>query len=71
MVYVPENATSGVANWTVPTAMDNDVLVSVMGSREPNTEFPLGISTETYTAKDRRDNEAICYFNVSIISKIL
>lgn len=70
-MYVPENATSGLANWTVPTATDNDVLLSVMGSKEPNTEFPLGTSTEMYTAKDRSQNEAICYFNVSIISKIL
>jgi hypothetical protein len=60
--------TSAIVMWTPPTAVDNCTAVTLTSSHLPNTAFPVGETTVTYTASDVRKNERTCVFTVTINS---
>ncbi|MBX2962232.1 MAG: HYR domain-containing protein [Cyclobacteriaceae bacterium] len=53
-------------NWTPPTASDNCGVTSFTSNRNPGSEFPIGTTAVTYTARDARGNETVCQFNVVV-----
>lgn len=59
------NCTATV-NWTPPTASDNCGVTSFTSNRNPGTEFQIGTTVVTYTARDARGNETTCQFNVVV-----
>ncbi len=60
--------TSAIVTWIPPTAIDNCTAVTLTSSHLPNTPFPTGVTTVTYTASDVRKNERTCVFTVTINS---
>jgi len=62
----PGNCTA-VATWDVPTFGDNCPGGGVTGStHNPGDEFPIGITTVTYTAVDAQGNTVTCSFDVIV-----
>lgn len=61
-------ATGTCANvtWTAPTATDNCTLASLTSNYAPNTCFPVGTTTVTYTAKDAAGNTSTVSFDVVV-----
>jgi peptidoglycan/xylan/chitin deacetylase (PgdA/CDA1 family) len=60
--------TSGIANWTPPTASDNcTVTPSVISTHNSGAIFPVGLTTITYTATDAKNNVGTCSFGVKVI----
>lgn len=59
-----------LVDWLPPTATDNCTLLSLTPSRGPNTAFPKGTTTVTYTAKDLRGNTEVCTFTVTVVDKM-
>jgi gliding motility-associated-like protein len=58
---------SAVASWTPPTATDNCVVVpTVTTTHAPNTSFPVGVTTVTYTATAGALSST-CSFTVTVI----
>ncbi len=55
--------------WEPPTAWDNVRVVSFNGTSEPNSSFPIGNTTVTYTAVDEALQEDTCIFVVSVSAK--
>jgi hypothetical protein len=59
-----------VATWTEPSATDNCTLpgnITWTKSHLPNTTFPVGSTTVTYTARDAANNTSACTFTVTVI----
>ena len=52
-------------NWIEPTATD-DCKVEWTKSHTPNSSFPVGQTTVTYTAADTYGNQSTCSFNVMV-----
>ncbi|XP_022111742.1 hyalin-like, partial [Acanthaster planci] len=66
-VTAPAGATSAVASWVEPTAVDNSGgTVTVTSSRSPGQSFPLGTTQVTYTFTDPSQNTATCTFAVTV-----
>ncbi|HRJ31456.1 MAG TPA: HYR domain-containing protein [Cyclobacteriaceae bacterium] len=66
-ITVPAGANClAVVNWTPPTASDNCGVTSFTSNRNPGTEFQIGTTVVTYTARDARGNETVCQFNVVV-----
>jgi len=55
-----------VVNWTPPTASDNCGVTSFTSNQNPGSEFPIGTTVVTYTARDAKGNQATCQFNVVV-----
>ncbi|MBX2898917.1 MAG: HYR domain-containing protein [Cyclobacteriaceae bacterium] len=55
------------ASWTAPTALDNCSVQSFTSTHAPGSEFNLGTTTVTYTAKDPTGNTSTCTFTVTVI----
>ncbi|KAL8588650.1 hypothetical protein ACOMHN_001967 [Nucella lapillus] len=53
--------------WPTPIAEDNSLIVTISGSREPNSAFDVGITIVNYTARDESNNVAECRFTVTVI----
>lgn len=53
-------------SWTPPTATDECGTVTVTGTRLPDSPFPVGETTVTYTATDQSGNTATCSFVVTV-----
>lgn len=58
---------SDIADWVPPIAADNCNLASFTNSHEPNTSFPDGSTTVSYTATDDAGNNTVCQFNVIVV----
>jgi hypothetical protein len=52
--------------WTEPTASDNCPGVVLSSSHNSGDNFPLGITTVTYTATDGSGNTDVCTFDVIV-----
>ena len=52
--------------WIEPTADDNCAILSFTRSHNPGDDFPVGVTTVTYTATDVNGNITICTFNVRV-----
>jgi HYR domain/Ricin-type beta-trefoil lectin domain-like/Secretion system C-terminal sorting domain len=61
---IPDTAVA--LTWFAPTALDNCGIVTVSGSKNPGSLFPIGTTTVTYTAKDAKENTSTCSFAVTI-----
>ena len=60
---------TGLANWTQPTATDNGVLVRFDSDAAPGSSFELGSTEVTYTALDSVGLMSECRFNVTVEGK--
>ncbi|XP_022088734.1 LOW QUALITY PROTEIN: uncharacterized protein LOC110978223 [Acanthaster planci] len=65
-VSTDPSQSSGQANWTEPTADDNEELVSFLADGNSGDFFPLGATLVTYVATDRAGFTATCSFNVTV-----
>lgn len=66
-ITIPANTNcTATVNWTPPTASDNCGVTSFTSNRNPGTEFQIGTTVVTYTARDARGNETVCQFNVVV-----
>ncbi|XP_038051960.1 uncharacterized protein LOC119724809 isoform X2 [Patiria miniata] len=57
---------TALANWTQPTATDNDVIVSFEPDIDLQTPLMLGTTEVTYVATDAEGLTAECKFNVTV-----
>jgi len=62
---LPASSCTVQVNWVEPTATDN-CTVSWTKSHTPNSSFPVGQTTVTYTAVDTYGNQSNCSFNVTV-----
>ncbi|MHC4936415.1 MAG: HYR domain-containing protein, partial [Planctomycetota bacterium] len=58
---------SAVVTWIEPTATDNCILASLVGSHAPEGSFSVGSTTVTYTATDTYDNPSTSSFIVTVV----
>ena len=59
--------TTALVTWTPPTATDNcPTTPTIVSSHNPNSAFPIGLTTVTYTATDAKNNVATCTFTVTV-----
>jgi hypothetical protein len=64
-------ASTGVVNWTPPTAIDNVTPVpTVVTSANSGDAFPIGRTTVTCTATDGSGNKGYCSFGVVVFGMI-
>jgi len=61
-----QNQCDTVVRWTIPQVNDNCGIDQLSGSHNPNSSFPVGITTVTYTATDLAGNETSCSFDVIV-----
>jgi hypothetical protein len=54
------------ATWSAPVASDNCSGVTLTGTHSSGDVFPVGITTETFTAEDASGNTSTCTFTVTI-----
>ncbi|NOT36141.1 MAG: HYR domain-containing protein [Saprospiraceae bacterium] len=66
---VPGPDCKGVANWTVPTAIDNCNLISMTGTHLSGSTFNVGKTLIVYTATDACGNTSSCSFNVDVLDQ--
>jgi hypothetical protein len=70
-VYLPMNstATSTVVNYTAPTGTDNcaNVTTTQTAGLASGASFPVGTTTNTFTATDAVGNTASCSFTVTVL----
>ena len=59
---------AAVVTYTLPSVTDNDpaVVTNLTAGLGSGAEFPLGLTTETYTASDSSGNDASCSFTVTV-----
>ncbi|HYC86744.1 MAG TPA: HYR domain-containing protein [Chryseosolibacter sp.] len=58
---------TAMVTWTPPSASDNcDQPVAISGTHAPGDEFPVGITTVTYTATDSAGNVSQCSFTITV-----
>jgi gliding motility-associated-like protein len=66
IVVKADNNCKATVTWTPPMFTDNCSAVSVTSSHISGSEFPIGTTEITYTAKDADGNQAQCKFNVVV-----
>ena len=54
-------------NWIVPTALDNCSGVTLTSTHFSGQNFPVGITTVTYTATDAAGNITQCSFDITVV----
>ncbi|MBX2966649.1 MAG: HYR domain-containing protein [Cyclobacteriaceae bacterium] len=60
---------SRTVSWTAPVVQDN-CSFTLTASHVPGTNFPVGVTTVSYTATDQAGNQATCSFTVTIRDNI-
>lgn len=71
-VFASQNAQFAVATWSAPTASDNSGdFVSINSDFSSGSQFPVGVTTVTYTATDSSGNTDTCQFTVSVIGQLM
>ncbi|MBL7817941.1 MAG: HYR domain-containing protein [Saprospiraceae bacterium] len=61
---------SAIVRWTTPTAVDNCNTPSVSSTIQSGTNFALGTTEVTYTARDSSGNTAQCRFTVTVVQNL-
>jgi hypothetical protein len=61
-------ATTGIATWTAPVATDNCSTPAVVNNFTSGQSFPIGVTTVTYTATDKKGLTAVCSFTVTYVN---
>lgn len=72
-ITTPANAANceGIVTWTAPTATDNcTASPSITSSHNSGDNFPVGITTVSYTATDDEGNEVTETFDVIVTSDL-
>ncbi|HMA47310.1 MAG TPA: immunoglobulin-like domain-containing protein, partial [Frankiaceae bacterium] len=63
---------AALVTWTPPTASDVCAgALTPVGDHDPGTEFPVGVTTVTYTATDPSGNHASGSFTVTVVDSTL
>ncbi len=57
---------TAAVSWTAPAASDNCPGVTLAGDHAPGEDFPVGVTTVTYSASDASGNTAVCGFTVTV-----
>lgn len=71
-IAVPAGANcKAVVSWPEPSASDNCAIANTVKSHNPNDEFPIGVTSVTYTATDVNGNSATCTFEVTVTDNAL
>ena len=71
-VGAPLNACSTSVTWTEPSFLDSCLGLTVVQTSSPTagltngSQFPIGVTTITYTATDASDNVSVCTFTVEV-----
>ncbi|XP_041473393.1 hyalin-like isoform X2 [Lytechinus variegatus] len=65
-ILAPFGATSTSVTWTEPTASDSGFQLTVSSDNSPGANFPIGVTTVTYTATDMSGLNSQCTFNVIV-----
>lgn len=55
-----------IVNFSTPSASDNCILSSFVGSHNSGELFPIGTTTVTYTATDGAGNVSVCSFDITV-----
>ncbi|XP_074028257.1 uncharacterized protein [Leptinotarsa decemlineata] len=55
-----------IVHWREPEFHDNVGIATVYKSREPGSEFGLGLHHITYVASDEAGNRAFCHFSINV-----
>lgn len=58
-----------VYTWTAPTVTDNCSVSTVTSTHTSGTNFPVGLTTVTYTATDIFGNQSTCSFTITVEDK--
>ncbi len=59
---------TSVITWDIPATSDNSGgPVDLSSTHEQGSEFPIGVTTVSYTAADEHGNSATCVFQVKVI----
>ena len=61
------NAINAVATWAAPTVTDNCGVASLNSNFSPGASLPIGSTTITYTAYDKKNNKSVCTFNIVVV----
>jgi gliding motility-associated-like protein len=70
-VSVNGNTCFGTATWTEPTATDDcDTSVDLISSDLSGQDFPVGVTTVTYSAIDDAGNETTCSFDITVLEDV-
>ena len=63
-----DNNCTAQINWNPPYGTDNcDNNLALNSTHTPNSVFPIGITTVTYTISDNCNNSASCNFDINVI----
>ena len=65
-IFLTTSDSCALAQWMVPTAVDNCSTPSVSGDFAQGSCFSIGATTVTYTAIDSAGNKAFCSFIVTV-----
>ena len=65
-IFLTTSDSCALAQWMVPTAIDNCSTPSVSGDFVQGSCFSIGAMTVTYTAIDSAGNKAFCSFTVTV-----
>jgi SdrD B-like domain/HYR domain/Secretion system C-terminal sorting domain len=68
-ISLTTTGTGAVALWDHPSVGDNCGIPSVVFNYSPGQNFPVGVTTVIYTAKDAKGNTSYCMFKVTVIKK--
>ncbi len=69
-ISVTTATSTGMAQWTAPTATDNCSTPSVSSTFSMASTFPIGTTTVVYTATDAKNNVNYCRFNVIVTAAV-
>jgi hypothetical protein len=75
VIYIANDESSAVANWIEPNSNSNcptgnAIAIQTTGLLN-GTDFPIGNTTNSYTANDDCENEEYCNFSIEVISTTL
>ena len=65
------SASTITQSWLEPTASDNSGSYTLTSSHSSGSEFPIGVTTVSYTATDAAGNSVIESFTIEVIGKFL
>ena len=66
-IQAAQGASSAVANWNSPTAVDDSgISPSRTSNYSPGQSFPIGTTLVRYTFRDQSGNSAICSFEITV-----
>jgi hypothetical protein len=68
-INLTTTGTGATALWDHPSVGDNCGIPSVVFNYSPGQNFPVGVTTVIYTAKDAKGNTSYCMFKVTVVKQ--